>query len=54
MEAEDLGGAAGAGEEPVGLPQHGEDVVAFHGLQAGLARGRWGARAIGELAARRR
>src|SRR5262249_59181618 len=37
VEAEDLGGAAGAGDDPVGLLEHGDDVFAFHGCQGGLA-----------------
>ena len=40
VKAEDLGGAAGAGDQPVGLLEDLQDVVAFHVLQARLARGR--------------
>ena len=36
VEAEDLGGAAGAVDDPVGLLENGEDVVALHGSK-GLA-----------------
>src|SRR5262249_22497871 len=37
VEAEDLGGAAGAGDDPVGLLEDGDDVIAFHCCQGGLA-----------------
>ena len=33
MEAEDLGGAAGAVDDPVGLLEDGEDVVTLHGFK---------------------
>ena len=33
VEAEDLGGAAGAVDDPVGLLENGEDVVALHGFK---------------------
>src|SRR5439155_22341464 len=33
VEAEDLGGAAGAVDDPVGLLENGEDVVVLHGFQ---------------------
>jgi hypothetical protein len=36
VEAENLGGAARAGDDPVGLPENGEDVVVFDSFQAGL------------------
>src|SRR5262249_10934516 len=44
VESEDRGSAARAGDDPVGVPQDGEDVVALHGLKAweGLARPLWG------------
>jgi len=34
VETEDFRGAAGTGDEPVALPEDGEDVVALHGFQA--------------------
>src|SRR5262245_38407147 len=54
IEAEDRGGAARAGDDPVGVPQDGDNVVALHGLQAGqgLARGWWGGRGGGSGALR--
>src|SRR5262249_61768153 len=54
VEAENLGGTTGAGQDPVGLPQDGDDVVALHGLQArpGLARGWWGGRRDGGVGGR--
>jgi hypothetical protein len=33
MEAENLGGAAGAVNHPVGLLDNGQDVVALHGFK---------------------
>src|SRR5262245_53831099 len=46
IQAEDRGGAAGAGDDPVGVPEDLDDVIALDGLQArqGLAGGLLGRR----------
>ena len=37
MKVQECSRATGAGDDPVGLLEDSEDVVAFHGFQAGLS-----------------
>ena len=41
MHSQDSGRAPGTIDNPVGLLQNGDDVVALHGLQGELLPGRW-------------
>src|SRR5262245_46351237 len=56
VDAEDLGGAPAAGDDPVGLPEDLQDVIALHVFQARLCqpRGllRWGRTVLHRLRVR--